>query len=267
MVTTRFVRRDDTAIAYDRIGSGDALVLLHAGLGDRRMWDDQSYALGARFEVIRIDARGFGETRQTETPYSSVNDVLAVLDDCGIQQSHVLGLSMGSATALAFALAHPTRMRSLILVGAGIGVPASPTLRANWAEVDRLMEDGKIDDANELEMQMWFDGPTRAPENVNSAARQRLADMNRALLTRDDAFDSEFAPVPPVEERLGDIGCPTLVMWGDSDIDRVQEAGPMLTQKLPNAKSMVLKNTAHIPNMEHPAMFNALVLEFLSGLE
>jgi len=91
--------------------------------------------------------------------------------------------------------------------------------------------------------------------------------MNRALLTRDDAFDSESAPVPPVEERLGEIGSPTLVMWGDSDIDRVQEAGPMLTQKIPNAKSIVLKNTAHIPNMEHPAMFNALVLEFLSGLE
>ena len=106
------------------------------------MWDAQVPALADAFTVIRMDARGFGETRKPPVAYSPVADVLVVLDHLGVEQAHVIGVSMGSQTAIDLAVAAPERVASLVAAGARTGVPVSAELRAGWDHVNELYEAG-----------------------------------------------------------------------------------------------------------------------------
>src|SRR5687767_9046570 len=125
---TRFVEVGDAKIAFDVAGSGHPVVLLHAGLGDRRMWHDQMPAFAEHFTVIRFDARGFGETRRTPAEYRAWQDVVALLDCLGHERAHLVGVSMGSQTAVESAVAAPDRVSALVAVAARTGVPASDEL-------------------------------------------------------------------------------------------------------------------------------------------
>jgi len=264
---TQFLMIADTRIAYDEAGAGDALVLLHAGLGNRSMFDAQMADLAKRYRVIRIDARGAGESMRTASSYSDAGDVVAVLNHLDIGRVHVLGVSKGSQTAIEVALMAPERVRSLIAVSARTGVPVSPALRANWDEVGRIYESEGIEAANEYEIRMWIDGPLRTSNDVDPVMRAAAARMNLALLTRTDEFESEQRIEPPAADRLEEIVCPTLIIWGDQDIGDVLIAGPVLAQRIANAQKAVVTGTSHLPQMEQPAQFNRTVLDFLASVE
>ena len=171
---TSFLAVEDAQIAFDVTGSGPAVLLLHAGLGDRTMWDAQVPALAEEFTVIRLDARGFGETRKPPVAYSPVADVLAVLDHLDIKQAHVIGVSMGSQTAIELAVVAPERVTSLVAVAARTGVPVSPELRANWDRVDEIFEAGDIEGANEYEIQVGH--RAGAPSCASSRGGWNLTD-------------------------------------------------------------------------------------------
>jgi pimeloyl-ACP methyl ester carboxylesterase len=260
---TQFLPFNHASLAYDITGSGPAVLLLHAGLGDRTMWDAQLPALANEFTVIRVDARGFGETRKPPVAYSPVDDALAVLDHLGVEQAHVVGVSMGSQTAIEMAVVAPERVASLTAVAARTGVPVSPELRAGWDHVNELYDAGDIEGANEYELRMWIDGPQRTPDMIDPAFRERVRAMNGALFLRDDDKGEEIAIDPPAAERLGEIAAPTLILYGDQDITDVQQAGPLLAQAIPGAHLVAMPGVSHLPQMEQPERFNDIVLAFL----
>lgn len=254
-------------IAYDVAGSGPPLMLLHAGLGDRRMWDDQAPAFAEHFTVIRYDARGFGETRMPPEPYSPAADAVALLDHLGIERAHLVGVSMGSQTAIEVAVTAPERVSALVAVAARTGMPVSPTLRSGWDHVNELFEAGDIAGAVEYELRMWVDGPERGPETVDPQIRERVREMNAALFVRDDDEGAEIPLDPPAAERLSAISAPTLILYGDKDLMDVRLAAEPLAAAIPGARLAVIPDTAHLPQMERPRLFNQLVLNFLLGLE
>lgn len=263
MSLTTFAPSGSTRIAYDMIGTGHPVVLLHAGLGDRSMFDAQIPAFASHFTVIRIDLRGFGESIRTPEPYRSCDDVLSVLDHLKLDRAHLVGVSLGSHVAIDIAVAAPESVSALVAVAARTGTPVSDQLRASWNEVDRIHEAEGIDAAVEYELKMWVDGPRRTPESVPADIRTRIGAMNKALFLREDTDDQEEDLDPPAAERLNEIIAPTLVLWGDQDQADVQRAGPRLTSSIPGARSVVMQNTAHMPHMEQPDIFNQIVLGFL----
>lgn len=250
-------------IAYDIAGSGPPLLLLHAGLGDRRMWDAQIPAFAEHFTVIRYDARGFGETRKPPAPFSAHGDALGLLDHLGFERAHLVGVSLGSQTAIEAAVAAPGRISSLVAVAARTGTPVSPQLRANWDRVDELFEAGDVAGAVEYELRMWVDGPDRGPDAVDPVMRERVREMNAALFARDDDEGEPIELDPPAAERLREITAPTLVVYGDRDIADVRQAGPHLAAAIPGATLSVIPDAAHLPQMERPEIFNQIVLDFL----
>jgi 3-oxoadipate enol-lactonase len=250
-------------IAYDVAGSGRPVLLLHAGIGDRRMWDAQVPAFAEHFTVIRYDARGFGETRKPDEPFSPYQDAIALLDHLGFPRAHVVGVSMGSQTAIEAAVAAPERVSALVAVAARTGMPVSPTLRAGWDRVNELYEAGDIPGAVEYELRMWVDGPDRSVDAVDPEMRERVREMNAALFVRDDEAGEEIPLDPPAAERLAEISAPTLIVYGDKDVIDVRQAAGPLAAAIPDARLAVIPDAAHLPQMERPELFNEIVLGFL----
>src|SRR5215208_7217570 len=229
-------------IAYDVAGSGPPVVLLHAGIGDRRMWDAQVPAFAEHFTVIRFDARGFGETRKPDASYSPYADAIALLDHLDISLAHFVGVSMGSQTAIEATVAAPERVSALVAVAARTGTPVSPALRAGWDRVNELYEAGDIAGAVEYELRMWVDGPDRSPDAVNPEMRERVREMNAALFVREDVDGEEIPLGPPAAERLAEISAPTLIVYGDKDVVDVRDAAEPLAAAIPGARLAIIPN-------------------------
>jgi len=230
------------------------------------MWDAQIPDFAAAFRVVRYDLRGYGESTLPPEPYASHDDLLALLDALGIDRAHILGISMGGTVALDFAILHPDRVSALVLCGASpSGAPASQEIRAGWNAVDALLAANDIDAAIELELRMWVDGPFRTPDQIDPVVRERVREMEILAFAR-GLFEPEPETLPldpPAVERLHEVAAPTLVLVGDLDYPQKVELASNLAATIPDARLVVLPDTAHLPNMEAPNLFNRTVLGFL----
>jgi pimeloyl-ACP methyl ester carboxylesterase len=259
-----------TTIAYDTAGDGPPVVLVHAGVGDRRLWDGQMEAFSARHHVVRPDMRGFGETPIPGMPFSYVDDLRALLDHLGIVRTAVLGNSFGGRVALDFALLHPERTSALVLVDSALGGhEGSPFLDRFDEEEEALLDGGKLDEAVELNLRTWLDGPERGAAPVTPELRARVAAMQRSsfeTLVRAYEGSPEPGPVtwadPPAATRLAEISMPTLVVVGTLDQPDFRAISARLAAEIPDAESAELE-TAHLPGLERPDEFNRIVLDFL----
>ena len=112
-----FVEADGASLYYEVLGNGEPLVLIHAGIADRRMWDGQLRAFAEYHRVIRYDMRGCGRSVTSEgAPCSNHDGLRGLLDSLGIERASFVGCSIGAKTVIDFALDQPWRARALVLV-------------------------------------------------------------------------------------------------------------------------------------------------------
>ena len=269
-VTESFIPSGQARLAAQACGHGPAVVLLHAGVADARMWQGQLAALGTSHHAVAYDRRGFGRSLHADEPHSMVGDLLAVLDAMGPASPAILvGCSQGGRIAIDTALAHPQRVRALVLVAPALsGAPQvdefPAPIRALLDQLDEAEASGDIERINALEAQTWLDGPASAPGRVGGAVRELFLDMNGIAL-RAETRGSEMAPAPAAD-RLHQIQVPTLLIWGDLDFPHLQARCQRMATQLPKVRTEVLQGTAHLPNLEQPERFNRALLEFCGSL-
>jgi 3-oxoadipate enol-lactonase len=259
-----------TGIWHEEAGRGPAVVLLHAGVADSRMWDLQFETFAARYRVVRLDARGYGRSPYTPGRFSPVDDVRDLLDELAIERAALVGTSMGAAVALDVAIAYPEQVWALVLVAPAVrGHPWGDEVHRFQADEEAALEAGDVDRAVELNLRMWVDGPTRPPGAVPRELRDRVGEMQRRAFELDRAA-SELQPEPELvsplwktEQRLSEVRAPALVVVGDADVDDVARKADLLVEAIPKAERVVLEDAAHLPSLEQPAEFDRLVLEFL----
>lgn len=263
-----FAEVNGVKLYYEVAGAGTPLVLLHAGIADSRMWDDQWEEFARSHRVIRYDMRGFGRTAMVDRPFAHRHDLYALLQALGVGRVALLGCSMGGATAIDFALEHPDLVATLIPVAClPGGYQRRGTPPPQWDELSAAEERGDLARVAELEVQIWVDGPYRGPGEVAPAIRDRVRAMNLVALASDEARgEQEQRLAPPAVDRLHELRAPTLVIVGDQDNPDVAASSDLLAARIPGARKAVIGGAAHLPNMERPAEFNRLVMEFLAGL-
>lgn len=256
-----------SGLAYEIAGAGPPLLLLHAGLMDRRMWDPHWPVLSERFTAIRYDARGFGQSVDPDRPYSLHGDALEVLESAGVERAAVVGVSMGGATALDLALAAPSRVSSLVVVSSGpSGWEHSPEHLRQLEAADEAFERGDLAAANELEMRIWVDGPVRSPDRVDRELRAQIAASNRVLLERAAQIEHEpFELEPPASERLHELRLPILVVTGELDQPSVLD-GAFAIIAATGARHVEIADAGHQPNLERPREFLEALLIFLEEI-
>ncbi len=254
-------------MAYDASGNGTPLVLLHAGIADRTMWDDVTPMLADRHRVIACDLRGFGETPLPDGPFVYAADVAAMLEALGVERAHLVGVSMGGHVALDLALARPELVDHLVLVGAGIdGWEHEPSLTAAWAEEEAAFERGDLDEVAWINVRTWLDGPTRDASGVPPALRRRVYEMQRAALDHENPAAAGGWLTASRRERLATVTAPTLVLVGALDQRDFRRIARFLASEIPGARFEELPSVAHLPPLERPEAFARSILGFLDGV-
>jgi 3-oxoadipate enol-lactonase len=261
-----YVEYPGTRLYYEVDGDGPALTLIHAGVAHLRMWDDVVAAFKDRYTVVRYDERGFGKTETEDVPYANYDDLLHLLDHLAIDRTHLVGNSRGGAIALDFTLAYPERVRSLMLVGAGMsGYDADdPALTPIFEEIERLWEAKDYAQVAELETQLWTDGPGQPTTRVDPKVRRKMVQWNLENYMAEQEADQVQRLDPPAVGRLGEVTVPTLVVWGKLDTSETNAASAKMAAEIPGAQSKVYPDVAHMVSLEKPAEFNALLAEFLA---
>jgi 3-oxoadipate enol-lactonase len=254
-----------SSLYYEVMGEGYPLILIHDGLVDLRVWDEQFFFFAGQYRVIRCDRRGYGRSERPLEDYSNVSDLHRLLTSLGVERAALMGVSAGGMVAIDFTLAHPDMVGALVLVGTAVGgFQASDHMqKRGLAAIRPLIEDDDV----EQTIENWVNDPYLiAP--ANERARQRL----RELLTSsphnlyDPHYHSFREPGEPALGRLKEIQVPTLLVVGEADAPDNHAVSGALQVGIRDSKRVVLPNAGHLAQLEQPQVFNQLVAEFLGAL-
>ena len=251
-------------LQYLKLGEGEGppVLLLHGFGGDINIWVFNQEALAeAGRTVYALDLPGHGQSSKDEGEGnlgSFVDVVAGFLDEMKIEKAHFVGHSMGGAIAGSFALAHPARVASLILIdSAGLGEEINADYIEGFIAANRRRE-------MKTTLSLLFANPDLVTRNlVNDELRfKRMDGVDEALrATADKVFpNGKQADVPD----LSSLDVPILAIWGRDD-----KIVPVAhSENLPDeARVEVLENTGHMPQMEAAGRVNRLIGGFLDGLE
>ena len=254
--------------------SGPAVVLLHAGVADRRSWSAVADLLqGDDLDLVAPDRRGSGDSEPGAGPSTAthVDDLLVVLDALALERVLLVGNSTGGALALDAALLHPERVSGVVLLGAAVSGMTDDDTPFDWQpdavteELDRRADDVTATTAERVRAlaHLWLDGPTSEEGRVGGDARALFEAMNRRIL--------ELAAPEPAGDsrtdawtRLGEVAVPVLCAWGDLDLPCDAPFYEETARRLGQGPARILPGVAHLPGLERPDLVAELVREALA---
>jgi 3-oxoadipate enol-lactonase len=252
-------RWGEREIAYDDVGAGPPLVLLHPFPFDRRYWAATVPALADGWRVLTVDARGFGESEATGpfTIADLADDLAALLDGLGLAAAAVVGLSMGGYTALAFAQRHPTRLLSLVLANTRAAADL-PETRRGREEAIALIGSAGVDAYLERSLPRLL-----APD----APAATLARVRALVETRADRIVAGIAALrdrPDRQAELPQIPCPTLVLAGARDQIVPPDEMRAMSAATRTRRFKLLEGAGHLASLETAPAFEAAVKSFVN---
>jgi 3-oxoadipate enol-lactonase len=247
-------------LAYDDVGAGPAVVLIHGHPFNRSMWAPQLAALRPAYRVIAPDLRGFGDsavTPGTVTMRELAGDVERLLDRIGVGPAAIVGLSMGGLVVMELAAAHPDRWWALGLVA----TTAQPVTGAEQADrrarADLAERAGMPPIAQGMNERLY--GPAPDPGLVARITAMMLATSpaGAAAAFRGRALRPDYRPA------LRDLDVDAFVCVGDQDTWSDAAVTQELAGSLRRPRLLVLPGIGHLPNLESPERFNAELARFL----
>ena len=272
----RWVNIEGSAVNTIELGEGPPLLFIHGLSGSWPNWLEQLPIFAADHRVLAIDLPGFGNSPMPErdiaiSGYARLLDRL--LGELGIDAAAVVGNSMGGFIAAELAISYPQRVERLVLVSAaGLSTYAEPRVARAIPSIRRteriLAATGawvasKSDAVasrprlREAALNVVMRHPSRIPaalaaEQIRGAGKPGFLPALQAILEYD------------FRDRLPEIACPTLIVWGDSDrLVNVRDADTF-AELIPNSRKVIFEDTGHVAMLERPAAFNDLLRDFLA---
>jgi 3-oxoadipate enol-lactonase len=259
------VQANGIEMFYEEKGTGEPLLLIAGFACDHTNWSQMIPLLASQYRVIVFDNRGVGQTSAPNTPYSirqMAEDAAGLLDAIGLSCVHVAGHSMGGQIAQELALAHPGRVRTLMLLASCAKLDErGKAVIESWGDLPRL-----VDAATGLRLSF--------PWIYTSHFYATPGTIERVI---EEVFSNPFPPSPlgiyqqsraitscDTSTRLDGIDCPTLVVVGNEDILSRLSFSEQLVQGIRGAELVVLEKCGHGLPTESPEATAAVLLGFLS---
>lgn len=258
-----YVDVGSTTIYYETAGRGETVILLHGGWTSLRQWDEQIDSLSRDYHVVRYDARGYGRSSLGDSAYAHHEDLRALFRHLGIERAHLVALSNGSTIALEFALTYPRMVRSIALgpapmPGYDLGQEFTTGIRA----ISRAGGDRNIELARRL---IWEFAPLRVASTM-PAVRARLDTM----FLRDHTWPQSRPGAPvrqrlhaPLAQLLPQVAVPVMIVVGDGEMPVLRQQADSMARAIPGTELVVIAGAGHVVNMEQPARFTRVVLDWL----
>jgi 3-oxoadipate enol-lactonase len=234
------------------------VLLLHAGIADRRMWEPQLEALEAAGHLaLAPDLPGFGDSALEPGLVDYVAFAAAQLAGAAA----VVGCSFGGRIALELATARPDLVDRLVLIGAGLGSwDWSDSAQAGFAEEESAIERGDLAAAAAQQARMWL-ADDAAPDVRELTEAMTLRSYEQQL-----PMEGQVKTAWPdvlAEARLAEVSAPTLVVVGTEDLDDIKQMAERLVAEIPDARLETIEGAGHLPSLERPDELNRLLLDFL----
>jgi 2-hydroxy-6-oxonona-2,4-dienedioate hydrolase len=243
----------------ERSGAGETLVLVHGYLGGARQWEAEIAHLRPHLDVIAVNLAGYGDARHLAAPSTIAEHaraVLVTLDRLGVDRFHLLGHSMGGMVVQEMVHEAPARVQRLVLYGTGPQGSIPGRFETLARSRERLVADGAERTARRISA-VWLRERETSPAYEALAQLATCASEQAALagLHAMEGWDGR--------DRLAAIGQRTLVVWGDQDRSYAWPQIEALWRGIPGAALAVLPDCCHALHLERPALFHALLLDFL----
>jgi len=260
MTTTRI---DDIQLAYDDAGTGTAVVLIHGYPFNRSLWNEQAEALVDHYRVVTPDLRGFGESDSSEGPATMnrlARDVANLMDQLGIDQAVIGGLSMGGYVALAFVKQFPARVKALVLADTRPQADTKEGKQTRVQQAEKALSEGMAGIADAMLPKLLTpDTVSKRPEVV-----KRVRDM--MLKTKPQGAASALLGMAEREDQsefISTIEVPTMIVVGREDAITPLADSEAMHAKIQHSRLVVLDNAGHVSNLEQTEQFNHALLKFL----
>src|SRR2546430_10454317 len=271
--------------AFDDLGTGSVVVLLHGFPFNRSMWREQIEFLSAHdYRAVAPDLRGFGEmsdklqfvaeaagreTKRQAEAYRTVatmddmaRDVAALMDQLKINRAVICGLSMGCYVAFEFIHLFPSRVRALVLCEPRAKGPEDAEKKSRAEQAQRALAEGMQFAVASISKDLLAEATLREkPEVV-----ERVTDMVLHTHPRGAAAAQRgMAARRDYSDELANITVPTLIIAGREDGVRKPEDAEFIHRRIRGSQLVTIDDAGHLMNLEQPEIFNNLMLDFLSG--
>jgi pimeloyl-ACP methyl ester carboxylesterase len=254
------VRSNGLEIAYERVGQGPPLVLVHGAGEDGRMWQPQLAALADEFTVVAWDEPGAGRSSDLPADFGLADYahcLAALIHGLELGRAHVAGLSWGGTVALELYRRHPGLVATLIFADSYAGWKGSlpeEEVRARVAGVRQMLQ-APPEEFDPTLPGLFAGGP---PPDFVPLLEQMAADV------RPESLGAELFVMAEADQRdlLPRIAVPTLLLWGELDARSPLDVAAQFEQAIPDTRLVVIPGCGHVSNLERPDEFNDAVREF-----
>lgn len=247
---------------YEVTGAGPWVTMVHALACDLSIWDAQVAALAPHSSVLRLDLRGHGGSGAPSGPYSleqMAGDVIGLLDALHVEQTHLVGLSIGGMVAQHVALQAPRRLRSLVLCSTTSGYP--PPAQAVLQERIRAVSEQGVEPQIEPTLARWF---TDAYRRSHPEVMAHIASLIRVTPVAGYLGCCHAIARLDTAARLHQIDVPTLVLVGEQDAGTPPAMAQVIHEAIAGSRLEVIANASHLANIEQANTFNRHLLDFLN---
>jgi pimeloyl-ACP methyl ester carboxylesterase len=268
---------DQTKIYYEEAGSGSTVIFVHEYAGDYRTWEPQLRYFTRSYRCVTYSQRGYPPSDVPTDPFKygqdiARDDVIALLDALKIDKAHIVGHSMGAATALHVGIRYPDRCLSVTAASCGYGSSPDP----------QIVEQGRAASRETAKMFETVDFPTAAARYADGATRQTHKNKDPRGFAEFARMLAEHSPVGhaltmrelqakrpmlwEMKDRLEKFAPPLLIIVGDED-DWCLDPSVFLKRTVRTAGLLVLPRAGHTITSEEPAAFNAALAELFPAAE
>ncbi len=249
----------DLPVFFEARGEGPAVLLVHGGMMDRRMWEPQWVGLGDDVRLIRFDVRGSGQSPRSEA-FHPADDMLAILDELGVDKAYVVGLSNGGAFSVDFALKYPNRVAALIVAEPGLtGFQFDASVMQQQMELIAAFRARDMEKATRVALT----SPAFEHTRENPPAWEQVQRLVRSNIASFAMFPQYRYHQPQAVEALGQLSVPVALIVSEHAGPSALAIANIFERDVTDLVRFTIADAGHMMNLENPKAFNQILKEIV----